>query len=357
MASSKNIPADITTDDFASCRGFKGYQYNPWIAITRSIMCLMVILLHCWEPQEVSIGIKVARFPFRYAVPIFMILSFYLTAPNIVTANKSKLTQRLRRIAIPMITWGIISWVVFSIRFDAIMLDKLGWTLLADHCINTPLWFLWVMFMLTCIFYGIFRVLKPSRGITTLIVLSFISFMLQYSCLNYTLLENLPTELSYPLGRLVEMIPYATAGITLYQINTRHPGWKQYAFQSSLVLIILICVKMLIWLGASDPGWGYSGLALFVGSVLIFATITYLPYNKLSSIAIARIRRLSAYTLGIYCMHILIYEILDWWIVPGLGISNINHYFITSITIYIIGYGLCYMIDHLSSGRLKMLVC
>lgn len=74
---------------------------------------------------------------------------------------------------------------------------------------------------------------------------------------------ELPYEVQYPLGRFVEMIPYATMGIMLWLLSQKIKKRVMFFICGSVGLLFYLLYKPKYY----APGFGYSGLMLMIGSI------------------------------------------------------------------------------------------
>lgn len=80
-------------------------EYNEGIALMRVFLTFAVILNHFWKVKDP--GFLRPLYLFRScAVPVFMMLSFYLTERSISFPAKEKINKRISRLAWPFFAWG-----------------------------------------------------------------------------------------------------------------------------------------------------------------------------------------------------------------------------------------------------------
>lgn len=109
----------------------------------------------------------------------------------------------------------------------------------------------------------------------------------------------------YPIGRLIEMVPYAAIGIFIchYNILNRLQSKKYGIILSSITLIHIF----LNYNAFIDPsGYGYAGIYKIVIGTLSLLLFYYLPFEILPSIIQKIIIEISKYTMGIYFIHRMI---------------------------------------------------
>lgn len=116
--------------------------------------------------------------------------------------------------------------------------------------------------------------------------------------------EASPFEVKYTLGRVVEMIPYSIAGLYYRKIENivSCKGYLAGSFASIILIIISKTFQL-------PTGFAYQGIALYFESV--FLCICFIKIGTMICIKISSIlNKVSSYTMGIYCMHIIIGQIL-----------------------------------------------
>lgn len=96
----------------------KNQKYNLGLAILRLWMSFEVVLCHYWSGMSnnykgsLNIFLKFGTL----AVPIFVIISFYLTETKISTSDKNSFMKRIQRLLIPYIGWGVIYWFIYIFK-------------------------------------------------------------------------------------------------------------------------------------------------------------------------------------------------------------------------------------------------
>lgn len=113
-------------------------------------------------------------------------------------------------------------------------------------------------------------------------------------------------EIKWPLGRLMEMLPYACGGVLLAKSQILKKYQNHILF---LFFIILLLLFMRNHPFSSPQGFGYQGINLFINTILIFSLFYLGNLEKLSSQIKRIILNSSEYSLGIYCIHYIILNI------------------------------------------------
>lgn len=141
------------------------------------------------------------------------------------------------------------------------------------------------------------------------------------------------------------MLPYSVIGlfIGINEDTIKRLNWKvKVGILSFLILSMKICVEVekqnIILIKFN---YGYAGIGLLIKSVLIFLVCLFVSDIIISAKVEKIIIKLSQYTMGIYCIHILIGEclilILD---VYSIVINGFYRAVIVCIISYIICWGL-----------------
>ena len=145
-----------------NCINHCNKERNIGLDILKVWMSFEVVLCHFGHGSGAWIYSHFFAYFKRMAVPVFMIVSFYLSARFISDKewHLEKLAKRLYRIYWPLVAWGIICWIVYNILALLCNADDfkysfsdLVWQVLTGHCYNPPMWFNAVLGCLTILFY------------------------------------------------------------------------------------------------------------------------------------------------------------------------------------------------------------
>ena len=326
-------------------------NYNYGIALLRMLMCFEVVVSHCWIGS-----VSIYSLPFYrlrgLAVPVFMFLSFYYSAKYFSTIDYTKTKKRIWRVVYPQIGWAIIYWIVLiilQIRMDITFTDLL-WQIVSGHSpkLNPSMWFQTVLIALTFVFILIFSLIKIKKGLLILFFLTLVSLFFQYSGYNLILFDSLRYELKSPLGRFSEMIPYASLGylVAHYNLFNRLKTKRKLCLITFGIISLILSLYKLI---PTAPGFGYSNnnnlLVVFFAAGFAYL----LPFERVSEKSRNILKYVTRYTLGIYCMHRLVGEILSMIRLELTGL-------IRCVIIYIIAFFISFIMCKLSSKYLKQLV-
>lgn len=326
-------------------------QLNIGIALLRFLMCFEVVLCHFWNQNPVPVYLRPFQMLQYLAVPVFMLMSFFLIEKVLLSKDKTLLKQRIIRLLIPQIIWTIIYWVFFYFIGRASISDFF-WQLFTGHSphLNPTMWYQIDLILLTVLFAFLFYVF-PKKAIFISFGLLCASLALQYTGINYSFLSPLPDELKYTLGRLVETLPYAVVGISLsYYAVFDHLKHMMFFILISTALIV---VGFLLNKLFPTTGFQYSGMPYILIGVSLFILFYLLPFNKMPTVLSTSILVCSKYTLGIYCMHRLIGFILNKLFL-FLGFPKLT--FAGCIVIYICSYFVSFVIAHMPTKIGKKIV-
>lgn len=239
-------------------------------------------------------------------------------------------------------------------RIDVSLTD-LKWQLLLGSSpqLNPPLWYQADLIILTIIFGIFFLTMKKGTALKVLWILTAVSLALQYSGMNEILFGDFRYEVRYSAGRLVEMVPLATIGLSLAVtpvIDQLKKYWKTVCVSVVVAAMLIAKYQML---GRNTPGFGYGGLCLMVMGSLLFLFAYVLPGFRFPAVVKKIIRQLGKYTFGIYCLHYGVGACMNM-ILKKIGM-NYNT-FLECIIIWVICYVVCFILDQIPNRYVKMLV-
>ena len=339
-------------------------KYNWGIAILRLFLTFLVILNHFWEANDAAIGGTAVFIKLRsIAVPTFMLLSFFLTERDIGNPTSEKIKKRLIRLSVPFFMWGAGSWLVLFLAEKILNLDiidgfrALFWQLVSGHAyhVNAPLWYMAVLIWLTIIYSIIFILPNKRASFVFIQIIAIVAVILQYSGLNYSLFKDMPFEMKYPLGRVVEVIPYATLGydiahLQIYDWLKENKHRATFALWTSLAMTILLLV---FGQTSNIAGFGYNGIFRMIVSFSLLTFFYLLPMEHISEDTVKRLKTITAHTFGIYCLHYLVGNVLN--IIANRIQVDINK-IIFCISLYIICYVIAAVISRIPSRFVRRLV-
>ena len=313
-------------------------EYKVGVAILRFYMAFMVVCTHLGGKALFELGGLFYTFQ-GFHVPTFMMLSFVLCGQYYLEPTKEGMLKRLLRIVIPFITWGVLAFLFGLILWDLSFKDLL-WQLFSGFPVNTPLWYLVDMLWISILFW-IIRLLSNRK--IFIIIISFLavfSIVAQYTGLNLLMFGELTYNIKWTLGRVIEMIPYATIGIiaSMFLPLLNKLEMKHHVIIFLACGVILVAAMLMRWklISYSLEGFDYQGaFPIFITIILILTGFTN-PLNFIKNVTFINIIKwITAFTLGVFCMHsivgqfvILVFNKCSW---------PIENVIVASIT-----YGICY---------------
>ena len=333
-------------------------KINYGFALLKMLLAFEVLLGHfaIWKEYDPRLV-----WPFRelvsLAVPCFVILSFFLTAKSYLIRDKEKFKARFIKLLIPQIGWAVVYYIIYAL-LDYTMHTNLHsgpmdlfWQSLTGHSryLNPSMWYQFDVIVIAVIFYFIFRYFDDKKAYIALTILTIICYFLQFSGINRALFGNLEFELKMPLGRIVEMIPFAYIGFTLKYFNIYEKLKKyRYIIMPACVFLFLFGFKI-PWTELNDFGFGGFAKPYLALCIVTFAYMVPLEY--LSIPLKKAVLKITDYSLGIYCIHRLINTLL-LVLVPSFKIGSFER----CIVLYILCYAVCYLIELIPNKTAKTMV-
>lgn len=331
-------------------------SFNYGLALLRIWMCFEVVLDHFWTHGTYTWSNPFAKYG-AVAVPIFMIMSFYFTDVERVSQDNKMIRSRLGRIIMPQIFWAFTYCTVLLILHDIngqTLFPNFILQCLFGHSVNQSMWFqfdLLVMTGLAILYYKY----KDKISMAFIPVIVLLALTAEYAGTNSYFFGRLPGQISFPIGRICEMIPFVVIGILLHKAAPMLARQKKHAwficiYLSAVVVFIFVISPFL----SVKHSFGYGGLHLLFVGTLTFLIFYYLPISAIPSRILHIIRFASNYTLGIYCAHRLIERMLR--LTPIYRLSD-GYSFMYCIVIFSMGLFLSWIIDISLGKYIKNVVC
>lgn len=333
-------------------------RINYGFSLLKMLLAFEVVLGHFCNWKEYD---TLLLWPFRelvsLAVPSFVIMSFYLMERSILSRDDDKYKSRLIRLLIPQIGWAFIYWFVYllcSVLFGKDLphsISDLLWQLFTGHSVNlnATMWYQVDIIILTVIYYSIFKKLDDKKGFIAVILMTLFAYAMQYSGINYNLFKDLRFELKYPLGRIIEMIPYASIGFTFKYLNILEKIKKYWYIAIPVSAFLFLQGFKIAWYDMKD--FGFSGICKPYLAIWIIIAAFSVPLEILPMTIKKIILQVTNYTLGIYCCHRMIDTLFDAFI-PNLPLMSFER----CILIYIVSYLLCFAISFIPNKYIDSLV-
>ncbi len=295
---------------------------NIVIEFLRIIMAVLVIGNHTASFEYFENFAPFLGFLKRTAVPTFIMISSYLTSEYFFSKSltfKPFVISRLKRLYTPVLAWSLVyclanlMFMAASSRiggktlpeYQIVNLPNIAWQLFFGHSISAIGYYFIDLLWLNLFFYVVMtKTVKTNIIVCTALIL--VSFLVQYSRINYLLFGDMDYRVRFTLGRFIEFVPYFSAGLLL---NRYKRYGKQFDPQKALSYCAIIAAYGLgYYFSAVDNpayGFGYNGFGLFLATVLVLYFSLTLDIFK-SERSAAVITGLSQLTLGVFCVHLVI---------------------------------------------------
>ena len=201
-------------------------------------------------------------------------------------------------------------------------------------------WFQWVLILLTSIFYFIFYISKKNF-LFLMQILTFFSYILQYSGINKKFNNSLNKDKKLTVGRINEMIPFAATGFTLSCLGILEKI-KLFKIKTlTFCLLIFGSLEKYQVFSGLKGGVAYPGILLNVRSICLIFSFSLFPSENINNITLQKIiRYITNYTAGVFYLHITIIKYFRKFIKP---IKEGNLF--GCVFIYLI----CYLISFIGS--------
>ena len=307
--------------------------------LLRIVLIILIINLHIQIITHIPRNFLV---PFVwYAVPLFIVLSFYLSF------DKKPAFARIKRLILPLIAWSAAGFLVHP---QLINLPNIVMQLLTGEVVNVPLYYLSLMISFTLLFWLITLIPVRFRNLLFFGII-ILAFVLEYSSVNFYFFKPQSIVIRNSYGRFVELVKYVPVGIVFGIIMTK----KERSVILLLITVISLLIRQLSMQIPQPPGFHYSGLEIFLSTIVIFSVVLLLKdiqFNKKINNLIGVLGRLS---FGVYLFHFIFLEFL-LKIFPGLKIFIVSYSLFFMIIYTFSCFLLCILIDRLSNKRLSFLI-
>jgi len=328
------------------------------VEILRFYMAFMVVATHFGGHLVCSVESVLYIFE-GFHVAVFMLLSFLLCGKYFFEPTKQLVNKRIVRIVLPFVVWGIVGFLVSLCFYPNMPFETLCWQLCTGHTgVNSPLWFLAVMLWISLLFWAIRLVCDKKIFVITIVVLAVVCIILQYTELNYAMFGNLSYELKYPLGRTIEMMPYASLGVCcsmLLPFINRLENKKQTIIFAIAAGLVAFCVLLHYLFGEiTVQGFGYNGAYMLVVAFLLVVIACTIPLNFIKNQTFNNIILwICSFTMGVFCIHAFVGRSLEYLFrIWGFETNTI----VICLAIYVVCYLVSLLIYLIPSKYAKMLV-
>ena len=216
--------------------------------------------------------------------------------------------KRSLRLLPPYLFWGTMTWILFFCFHKTGYIDE-GYTveqlllqLCFGSCTCAALWFHFCLITITFLFIFLYFFVPEKEDL----FLSFIligCLFLQYSGLNHRCFQALRYEMKWPLGRIVEMIPYAAMGFICQKINLINKLNTRRTF-SLFALVSIFFVVHFYSPFVTPKGFYCQGLYLFCTAVTLTIAFIIFPFHFLPRRVQTKVFEFSRFSMGIYILHL-----------------------------------------------------
>ena len=324
-------------------------ERSPVFDILRFILVVLVVNLHI---RIITSSPENFLEQFVYiAVPLFLVLSFYLMSKYLLQYRLpiTSIFKRIKRLILPLIFWSVIGYAVYPSLFSWHHLFR---QLLTGSALNVPLYYLVLLTIFTFIFWVCTYIPLKTRWIIFAVITS-LTFIVQYSNFNYEFFNHL-SDSAYrtTYGRFAELIPYPIMGL-LFGYLLREIKKNNFIIG---VLFFVFAILFFIASYTRQPnGFHYSGIALFSITIAIFSAVLLLSKISLKLQFNRVTDELGKLSFGVYLMHFIFLQFLLVEM-PFLKPFIIHNSLLFLVILVPVCYAVCYLIKKLSMERLAFLV-
>lgn len=304
-------------------------EFHVGIALLKAVLSFYIVLIHYWRAQpDISGSSPLPKTLGGVGVAAFLLISFLLTERSLSAGSLKQLGRRVGRLMIPQVAWAVIPALAYVVLDSGLgirvvrlrSLSTVGWQILTGNTtINNVMWYMVDLIVLTCVAGALYAAIKSDDARTyALVILMIVAIHLQQSGVNYRLCAGLRTELSSPVGKLLELTPYMCIGL----LASRY-GWFEKAKKHALINALIgaalwVLVDAAEWF-ALPQGFAHFGMARIVKTAALVLAFYVMPLEKAADWVKKVIRFLSGYALGVYCLHRFVGRMLNTVLFPRWG--------------------------------------
>lgn len=320
--------------------------------LARVLLILLVIDAH-FETSFIKANLTPFFYFAWYAVPLFIVMSFFLNAKYYCGSNFSKkvVTKKIARLFYPLIFWSIIGFILAPSLFN---LNHLLRQFLFGTVVDTPLYYLNMMIFFSAFCFLINLALK-KYSIWFYIILLMLSLIIEQSGMDKSIIHHVPDKAQYFMLRLIEFSKYVMLGLlmpSLLNISKKISHATPILFGVSVIMIIYDIRNQLM---SHQDKIIYSGLVQFAVTMLITICIYQIENREISRNFKRIVKYLAKYVLGVYCTHSFFVENISK-VVPNYFLTNQTSHYLFVVLIFVFSFSLVFLIDKISLGRLSMMV-
>lgn len=331
-------------NDIQSNKPINKKQFNYGLALLKSFLSFLVLLSHNFDIRTTKNKIIIFMFLHRrFHVPSFFIMSFYFMYNNLLTINSIILFRRLIRILAPYVGWPIIIWIMNNI-LNIILAKKfpdsfeeLKFQLLLGNRFIQPLWFNWMLMLITILFYLIIYVSK-NQTIFVFLILLIIFYIFQYSGFAYkNHFKKNPSFNFYPAGFFFESFPFALTGFIFGHYKILEFLKKN---KMKTIIISFLIYKTIVDYNifANLNGVRYQGIQLNIRAICIVFIFAVFPSENITNAHIKKLLiSITSNSVVVYYLHVPIHFYFIY-LFNDIKKRNFLGMIITYLICYFIGF-------------------
>ena len=360
-------------------------KYNLGWALLKLWMCYEVVMVHAWNAWGYPGEITPSKYLFvreflDFAVPVFMLITFFLSAKKFAANDGEWLKNRFVRLLTPFAFWSVlafVTWRLLAPHFTGFMIDPATGAFWKPTCGHDPvpvsfeylflqalgttrtlgsqMWFQAVLVILTAFFAVFFRLVRPRMVAGALVVLFLVGVMMDYSGLNKWLFEGFRYEVRNPLGRIFPMMPYAALGLFL---GARAEAFEGFSMARRLFLVVLgvgvtaFLLKFDVFV--TPPGFFYRGLKMLFVALGLVTAFRFLPLERMPVTFQKGLVWASKYSMGVYFVHIYVGRLLEVIVFPHLSV--VPRSFSGGCIVFVASFVLCVAIARIPNRWVRSLI-
>ena len=149
-----------------------------------------------------------------------------------------------------------------------------------------------------------------EKFLLILIIIYIVSYSLQYTNINYNFFSQFNKSIKYSVGQFAEVMPLSVSG-SLISCSNIFKILEKCRYKSIFFFFFVLYLIFNYDIFALKKKIGFGGLIVEIYSIVIFFLYYLLPLNNLNSYLCNNIIiKLTNYTQGIYCFHLILFHTL-----------------------------------------------
>ena len=121
-------------------------NFNLGWALLKLWMCYEVVMVHAWNAWAYPGKVTPTQFVFirdfrNFAVPVFMLITFFLAAKKFAANDGAWLKNRFVRLLTPFVFWSVLAfatWRLLGPHFPGLMIDPATGAFWTESCGHQP---------------------------------------------------------------------------------------------------------------------------------------------------------------------------------------------------------------------------